>query len=511
MAMQSHAMCLMGICVLSASAPLALAQSAHPSALGLFTGQSDVGNAALPGSGAHDAADGTYTLISSGGNTWFHVDGFHFLWKKAAGDMALTAAIAFPPRTYAHEPSPHRKGILMFRQTLDAGSAYAGLAVHGSGMTSLQYRAQRGANTQDIELNIDAPTTVRIEKRGDVFTLYLSAKGEPLHPVGASVALHLAEPFYVGLGAVSHDAATVDKIEFSHVALEPLAPAPPRPSPTLHSTLLTVQIQDQLRRAMVIRTIAGYMQSPNWVPGNAGIYVREQGRVVRIPYLDPPAGGEPQTVAIGSLADCTGNFGVSPDGRWLAMSCAQTERGQHEVFVLPVDGGTPRQITAGTVPAHFHAWSPDGRTIAFTRGSESKADIFTVAAAGGGETQLTRDASSDGPDFSPDGKFIYFDSSRSGGLQIWRMHPDGSAPEQITDDANRNCTPHVSPDGKHIAFFSQPANAAPGIGAAALKVMASADGFIRTLVEFQGDRGSSWTFGWGDADHLAFISYQMIP
>ncbi len=509
--MQSHAACSMGIFVLLASAPPALGQSGRPDALGLFTGQSDVGSAALPGSGLYDAADGTYALISSGGNTWFHVDGFHFLWKKAAGDMAFTADIAFPPRAYAHEPSPHRKGILMFRQTLDAGSAYAGLAVHGSGMTSLQYRRQRGANTQDIELNIDAPTTVRIEKRGDVFTLYLSAKGEPLRPAGAAIVLHLEEPFYVGLGAVSHDVATVDKIEFSHVALEPPAPAPPRPSPTLHSTLLTVQIQDQLRRAMVIRTTAGYMQSPNWAPGNAGIYVHEEGRVVRIPYLDPPAGGAPQAVALAGLSYCTGNFGVSPDGRWLAVSCARTQHGQHDVFVLPVDGGAARKVTAGTSPAHFHAWSADGRTIAFTRGSEPKADIFTVAATGGTETRLTHDAQSDGPDFSPDGKFIYFDSSRSGGPQIWRMHPDGSAPEQITDDDNRNSSPHVSPDGKHLAFLSQPPNAGPGIGAAALKVMASDDGLIRTLVQFQGDRGSSSTYGWGDADHLAFISYQMIP
>jgi hypothetical protein len=54
--------------------------------------------------------------------------------------VALTAEIRFPPVTYRHPPDPHRKGILMFRQTLDSGGIYAAAAVHGSGMTALQYR-----------------------------------------------------------------------------------------------------------------------------------------------------------------------------------------------------------------------------------------------------------------------------------------------------------------------------------------------------------------------------------
>ena len=45
----------------------------------------------------------------------------------------------------------------MIRQSLDAGSSYAAVAGHGSGMTALQFRRARGANTEDIELNIEAP------------------------------------------------------------------------------------------------------------------------------------------------------------------------------------------------------------------------------------------------------------------------------------------------------------------------------------------------------------------
>ena len=496
---------------------LLLGQAAWPAAdepsgvLGLFEGQTDIGSVIPPGTGRYNPAAGAYALTSAGANTWYHVDNFHYLWKRASGDMALTADIAFSPRTYLHDPDPHRKGILMFRQTLDAGASYAAAGAHGSGMTALQYRPERGANTQDIELNIEAPRTVRIEKRGDTFTLFLSMGGEPIHQVGAAVTLHLKEPFYVGLGAVSHDVNTTDEVVFSQVRLEPLAPASKHAKAALYSTLQTIQIEDQYRRAMVIRTMPAYMQSANWAPDGKSIYVYEDGHVVRVPYLTPAAGGAPQVIDTGALVDCSGNYGLSPDGKWLAVSCTETKGGPHEVYLLPAGGGTPRRVTNGAASSFFHAWSPDSHTVAFTRGSASRADIFTVPATGGAEARLTSDMINDGPDYSPDGRFIYFDSSRSGVTQIWRMKADGSAAEQLTDDDHLNSSPHVSPDGKSVAFLSQPVGGGPGIGPAALKVMAANDGLIRTLVNFQGNRGSFSMYGWGDANHLAFVSYQMLP
>ncbi len=486
------------------------APHAATNALGVFEGQSDVGSVSPPGVARFDPASGTYTLDAAGANTWYHVDGFHYVWKKAAGDVALTAHIAFPPRTNPREPNPHRKGVLMIRQSLDAGSAYVGVALHGSGLTALQFRAARGANTEGIELNIDAPQTLRIEKRGDTFTLWLSMRGEPLHPVGASTMLHLQAPFYVGMGAVSHEADLTERVSFSHVALQVLGPPKANAKPALFSALRSIQIEDQFRRAMVIRSVPALLESPNWIPDGKEIYVHEPGRLVAIPLLDPPAGGEPKSLATPGLADCAANYGVSFDGNWLAMSCAAAPGAQHEVFVLPRAGGTPRQLTRGGSSSYFHAWSFDSATIAFTRGRASKADIFLVPATGGAEVQLTHDTLNDGPDFTPDGKFIYFDSMRSGSLQIWRMRLDGSAPEQITDDDRLNSSPHVAPDGATLAFLSQPAGAGEAIGPAAIKVMGFNDGLIRNVATIRGNRNSFSMYSWGDLKHLAFISYQSI-
>jgi Tol biopolymer transport system component len=91
------------------------------------------------------------------------------------------------------------------------------------------------------------------------------------------------------------------------------------------------------------------------------------------------------------------------------------------------------------------------------------------------------------------------------------MWIDGSGAEQLTDDESRNSSPHVSRDGRTIAFLSQTPTRRPGIGASSIKLMSFSDGQIRTLVSFQGDRGSFSMYGWGDANHLAFVSYQMLP
>jgi Tol biopolymer transport system component len=138
------------------------------------------------------------------------------------------------------------------------------------------------------------------------------------------------------------------------------------------------------------------MQSPNWLPHQPNIYVYEAGHLLAMPYLDPAAGGEGRIVNTGSLADCSGNYGISPDGRSLAVSCAQAHGGAHQVYVLPAGGtATPLQFTHGA-QSFFHAWSPDSRTIAFTRGSASKADIFTVTAAAGGAAAIRIVSLSDG-------------------------------------------------------------------------------------------------------------------
>src|SRR5215472_10632715 len=108
--------------------------------LGIFESHDDVGTVLHTGSVDYDAAKRTYTISGSGENMWSVSDAFQFAWKKMSGDVSLAADIGFLTKT----GNEHKKAVLMLRQTLDADSVYADVALHASGLTSLQLRHEKG-------------------------------------------------------------------------------------------------------------------------------------------------------------------------------------------------------------------------------------------------------------------------------------------------------------------------------------------------------------------------------
>jgi len=483
-----------------------VAQTIGP--LGLFEGQSDVGSVVPPGALAYDSGAQIYTISAAGANLWSTADGFHFVWKKVSGDVALTADMNFPDSF--GNPSPHRKAVLMFRQTLDADGVYVDAAQHGSGMTALQYRRTRGATTQDIELNIASPRRVRLEKRGDTITMFLSLHGEPLQQVGASIKLHLEGSFYAGIGVCSHNKDVTEKATFARVELTPLAPSSVPPTLALYSTLQTIGIEDNFRRAVVIDSERAHLEAPNWSRDGKTLIFDREGQLWKV----PADGGTPTLLDTGAATHCTGSHGFSPDGKWLAISCAMPGKPETRVYILPSVGGEPRLVTENP-NSYFHSWSPDGKTIAFTRPNHGAGNIYSISVDGGPETALTTGTGiSDDPDYSPDGRFIYFNSDRTGSMQIWRMRPDGSEPEQLTFDEYQNWTPHPSPDGKSVLVLSydQDVKGHPANRDIALRILNVAHGQLRTLVNIVGGSGTDNTPDWApDSLHLAFVSYQMLP
>src|SRR5256884_5178709 len=114
---------------------------------------------------------------------WFTNDAFQFVWKKMTGDVALTADI----RWIGTGGNAHRKACLLIRQSLNPDSPYADAAVHGDGLTSLQYREAPGAPTREIQSNVSAPRRVRIEKKSDYLFISIAPESRTLHPPGASL------------------------------------------------------------------------------------------------------------------------------------------------------------------------------------------------------------------------------------------------------------------------------------------------------------------------------------
>ncbi len=198
---------------------IAVAQAGR--GLSIFENQTDVGSVVPPGVASFDAASGVYTIRSSGANLWVNVDAFHFVWKKVSGDVALTADVKLADAGSTAEPASQGAVDVPANARLH-DAMYGDAAIHGNGETALQYRRNKGDTTQDIAFNIGAPQRLRLEKRGDTITLFLSAHGEPLHQVGASIKLHFEGDFYAGLGVCAHNENAVEQATFAHVELQSL-------------------------------------------------------------------------------------------------------------------------------------------------------------------------------------------------------------------------------------------------------------------------------------------------
>jgi Tol biopolymer transport system component/imidazolonepropionase-like amidohydrolase len=92
--------------------------------------------------------------------------------------------------------------------------------------------------------------------------------------------------------------------------------------------------------------------------------------------------------------------------------------------------------------------SPDGSTVVF----DLLGDLYTVPLGGGVATRLTQGLAWDyQPRYSPEGTEILFTSDRNGGLNLWRMKPDGTGLRAFTDEGDKdtNCGAW-SPDGEWI-------------------------------------------------------------
>jgi len=470
--------------------------------LGVFESHADIGTVLHPGAVEYDAATGTYTVSGSGENMWSTSDSFHMAWKKVTGDLRLSATISI----LGTGGNEHRKAVLIIRQSLDPDSPYVDVALHGNGLTSLQYRDEKGAATHEIEANISAPKRLRLEKRGNFVYVALGDEEATMHFSGASMQSPVQGTYYVGIGVCAHDKNAVEKAKFANIELtNNLAPAQ---NPTLYSSLERVSIASTDRR--VVYLASERFEAPNWTRDGATFLFNRSGHIYRLPV----SGGEPAMLDTGFANRCNNDHGISPDQTSLALSDSSQGDNKSRVYIVSMAGGTPRRMTEKS-PSYWHGWSPDGKTLAFVGQRNDDFDIYTIPAAGGEETRLTTAKGlDDGPEYSPDGKYIYFNSERTGHMQIWRMTADGSGQEQVFADEWNNWFPHVSPDGRWMVFLSYEPGVAghPPNQNVMLRIMSLADKKIAVLAKLFGGQGTINVPSWSpDSKDVAFVSYALVP
>ena len=144
-----------------------------------------------------------------------------------------------------------------------------------------------------------------------------------------------------------------------------------------------------------------------------------------------------------------------------------TDDAYTHIFVIPADGGTPRQITNGDWNHSAPAFSADGKWLAFSglrepnaEGLRRKSQIYAANVETGEIRQIThRNGTNGGPEYSPDGKLIAFmsadsvDHSAWAETKLWVMNADGSGAHLLSGNLDRPIFGvSWAPDGSGVYF-----------------------------------------------------------
>jgi len=209
----------------------------------------------------------------------------------------------------------------------------------------------------------------------------------------------------------------------------------------------------------------------------------------------------------------------SPDGKWIAFT-GQYE-GDEQVYVIPSEGGAPRQLTyyparGPFAPRHgwdnqVEGWTPDGKAVLFRSqrdadGIRSEGQLFTVPVAGGMPKALPMPTSGAG-DFSPDGKRLAY-SPLFRDFRTWKRYEGGWAQDLYIYDLATN-------DAKAFATTKRTERDPMWIGGA-IYFSSDRDG---TLNLYSYDLASEavskltnstvWDVRWPSSDNLGRIVYEL--
>jgi dipeptidyl aminopeptidase/acylaminoacyl peptidase len=259
-------------------------------------------------------------------------------------------------------------------------------------------------------------------------------------------------------------------------------------------------------------TTGNYNDSaPRWSPdGSQIIYLSNRDGTPQIYRRWMDTG---QTAKLTNLTQPPSGIAFSPDGKWISftMLVPETARqivrmpappegakwaepaqvidklvyrfngvgylkpGYTHLFVVPAEGGTPRQISSGKFQhggTGFNAseavWTPDGRHLIISVNRHEKyeleardTNIYEFAVADGAVRALTTRKGPDGaPQISPDGRqiaYVGFDDRYQGYqvTQLYLMNRDGGNARAISTRWDRDVnSPRWAPDGSGIYFLS---------------------------------------------------------
>ncbi len=275
------------------------------------------------------------------------------------------------------------------------------------------------------------------------------------------------------------------------------------------SILETVDVFTGIRTAL--KEFDYVIEAPNWTQDGKFLIYNSKGRI----YTYELVNGAIKEIESGYAIDCNNDHVLSPDNTQIAISHHSHEDAQSRLYIFPLEGGEPRLVTENA-PSYLHGWSPDGQTLAYCAERGGQYDIFTISVNGGNELQLTNlPGLDDGPEYSPTGEHIWFNSTRTGLMQVWRMRTDGSNPEHMVKEEANCWFPHVSPDGNWVVYIAYTkGDVDPGDHPAnknvELRLIPAEGGASKTIVKLFGGQGTMNVNSWSPHNRtIAYVSYRL--
>ncbi len=183
-------------------------------------------------------------------------------------------------------------------------------------------------------------------------------------------------------------------------------------------------------------------------------------------FIADADGSNPQVFQPDGFLDVNASY--SKDGKWIVFT--SDRKGSADIYRAHPDGTGLERLTDDPAFDDQAAFSPDGRQMVFV---STRANGFAHLWLLDLQTKNLKDLTPNAtrgyfrPAWSPDGRWIAFSSDRDSPLprrphsfefiertEIYVMHPDGSEIRQVTHTNNFAGSPHFSPDGKRITFYT---------------------------------------------------------
>jgi len=175
------------------------------------------------GAASYEPTTGTWTIIADGHDIWGGGDGFHYCYQQPTltrGDCTLIAnVVSFPVPPGGDN---WQKAGLMIRETLDAGSKNAFVAITGGSGdgSTFQWRTDTDVDSESNRTLVvpPPPASIKLVREGDTFTGYVLLDGQ-WQQQGVSTTVAMADPVYVGLAMTSHKAGILATVVINDVSI----------------------------------------------------------------------------------------------------------------------------------------------------------------------------------------------------------------------------------------------------------------------------------------------------